>query len=304
MNGRQIRIFLADGTAGGMTTAEIVNWTGHVVAASRSDLPAMLKRDEVGRTGVYILLGTDTETGAEVAYIGEGDSVGKRLYQHAKDASKDFWERAIVLTSKDLNLTKAHARYLESRFITLAAKAGRVKLANSTSPDPIVLPEADRSDMEYFIGQAQIILPVLGVNLLRPTKVTSVAHQDEAFVAPAEVSPTFVIKEKKGADATGLEVDGEFIVTEGSKARPEWTGTQGSYSKLRQQLEEDGVIVPHGSEPVAIFTADHAFRSPSAAAAVLLGRNANGRTTWTTVDGATYDAWQTQQLEPGVSEDG
>lgn len=55
--GRQIRIFLVDGTPGGLLTAEIMNWTGHVVAAPRSDLAALRKRHEAARTGVYVLLG-------------------------------------------------------------------------------------------------------------------------------------------------------------------------------------------------------------------------------------------------------
>ena len=72
-----------------------------------------------------------------------------------------------MLTSKDANLTKAHARYLESSFIALARQARRSRLVNGTAPPPLPLPEADVSDMEYFIAQAKIILPVLGVNILR-----------------------------------------------------------------------------------------------------------------------------------------
>lgn len=143
--GKSIRLYLADGTPGGLLTAEIMNWTGHVVAAPRSDLAALLKRQETSRTGIYILLGDDPESlGGSLAYIGEGDDVSKRLYQHAREdqGGKDFWERAIVLTSKDANLTKAHARYLESRFITLAQQARRSRLTNGTAPIPLPLPEA------------------------------------------------------------------------------------------------------------------------------------------------------------------
>ncbi len=57
--GKSVRLFLADGTPGGLLTAEIMNWTGHVVAAPRSELAALLKRDETKRTGIYILLGED-----------------------------------------------------------------------------------------------------------------------------------------------------------------------------------------------------------------------------------------------------
>ncbi len=193
--GKSVRLFLADGTPGGLLTAEIMNWTGHVVAAPRSDLAALLKRPEAVRTGIYILLGDDPESlGGQLAYIGEGDDVSKRLYQHARSEDqngKDFWDRAIVLTSKDANLTKAHARYLESRFIALALQASRARVTNGTTPQQIALPEADVSDMEYFIEQAKIVLPVLGVNLFRSPVTSSVASNLEAFDTRAFDSPVF-----------------------------------------------------------------------------------------------------------------
>ena len=95
-----------------------------------------------------------------------------------------------MLTSKDANLTKAHARYLESRFITLAQQARRSRLINGTAPPPLPLPEADLSDMEYFISQAMIILPVLGVNILRST-AAAVSHAEAAPASPAVSSPVF-----------------------------------------------------------------------------------------------------------------
>ena len=57
--GRSVRLFLAEGTASGLTTAEIMNWTGHVITGSRSGLPVFLKRTELDRTGVYFLTGPD-----------------------------------------------------------------------------------------------------------------------------------------------------------------------------------------------------------------------------------------------------
>jgi hypothetical protein len=59
MSGKQIKLFLIDGTRGGLTTAEITNWTGHVLSAGRSDLADLRKRDEAQRTGAYLLLGDD-----------------------------------------------------------------------------------------------------------------------------------------------------------------------------------------------------------------------------------------------------
>jgi hypothetical protein len=74
-----------------------------------SDLRTLLRRQESSRTGVYILLGDDPETlGGTLADIGEGDDVSQRLAQHARSegqGGKDFWDRAVVLTNKDANLT-------------------------------------------------------------------------------------------------------------------------------------------------------------------------------------------------------
>lgn len=59
--GKSVRLFLADGTPGGLLTAEIMNWTGHLIAAPRSELASLLKRPEASRTGLYILLGDDPD---------------------------------------------------------------------------------------------------------------------------------------------------------------------------------------------------------------------------------------------------
>lgn len=133
--GRSIRLFLADGTPGGIITAEIMNWTGHVMNAPRSRLADLIQRAEAGRTGIYILSGADPDGGYKpLVYVGETDSVGKRLAQHNKDEAKEFWDRTCVITSKDQNLTKAHVRYLESRLIQIAAEAGRVTLVTALLP--------------------------------------------------------------------------------------------------------------------------------------------------------------------------
>lgn len=50
-DGKSVRLFLVDGTPGGLVTAEIMNWTGHVLAGARSGLLARLAREEVRRTG-------------------------------------------------------------------------------------------------------------------------------------------------------------------------------------------------------------------------------------------------------------
>jgi hypothetical protein len=134
------------------------------LVAPRSRLGEALSRNEPQKTGVYCLVGDDPEQpGKSRVYIGEGDCIADRIKSHAKDESKDFWTRVCFVTSKDTNLTKAHARYLESRLVELTRSADRANV-----PSPKALPESDIADMEYFIAQMQVVLPVVGLDFLRP----------------------------------------------------------------------------------------------------------------------------------------
>lgn len=303
MNGKQVKLFLVDGSPGGLTTAEITNWTGSVVSARRSDLAELLRRDEVERTGVYLLLGDDEDAvGDTRCYIGEADVVANRLRAHAKDDSKAFWNQAVVVTSKDTNLTKSHVRYLESRLIELATKAGRVTLENSTNPPQPNLPEADVSDMEFFIGHLQIVLPVLGVNAIR----VRTERTAQNLLAASE-SPVFsLVQKKRGVDARAQQIDGEFIMLEGSHVIAEWAGVgkaetsrraYDSYRAQHQGLIADGSIVIENS--IGRTTRDIVFSSPSTAGAVALGRSCNGRREWVSSEG-TFDQWESRGIDDAV----
>lgn len=300
MSGKQLKLFLVDGTPGGLSTAEITNWTGHVLQAQRSDLADLLKRDETQRTGVYLLLGDDEAAVGETrCYIGEADVVADRLRHHHRD--KDFWDRVVVISSKDTNLTKSHGRYLESRLISLATQAGRVTLENGTAPPIPALPEADASDMDYFVGQLQIVLPVLGVNAIRvrPPKVAT------SVTAPVPESPIFFLRNAKaGVDARAQQIDGEFTMLEGSIVVASWHGvgkaesTVKAYASYRarheQLLVEGALVVDSGG---ARLTRDIVFSSPSTAGAVALGRSCNGRLEWVSSEGHPFGVWESRGVE-------
>lgn len=298
MSGKQVKLFLVDGTPGGLTTAEITNWTGHVLSARRSDLADLLRREEAQRTGVYLLLGDDeTTVGDTRCYIGEADVVAERLRTHHRE--KDWWDRVVVVTSKDTNLTKSHGRYLESRLIDLATRAARVALENGTAPPVPALPEADASDMEYFLGQLQIMLPVLGVNAIRVRAPGSAA-------APAGLtgSPVFTLRNtRSGVDATAQQIDGEFTLLAGSRVVPRWHGvgkadsTRRAYAGYRSRHEAllaDGSIVVE--DGVGRVTRDIVFSSPSTAGAIALGRSCNGRVEWVSPQGS-FGAWESRGID-------
>ena len=298
---RTIRIFLADGTATGILTAEIMNWTGKIVVAPRSHLPALIERPELGRTGVYFLVGIDpVKTTNAMVYVGEGDSVKKRLVSHNQDNTKDFFSRVCVIVSKDENLTKTHVRHLESRLISAIKDAGKATLSNGTDPGFDLLPESDKADMEFFFEQIRMVLPVLGFDFMQTTTALPSAI-DKPQVNPE--SPEFEM-DAVGVTAKARENQGKFVVMKDSTVRvqgvPSWT----SYRQLRDQLVADGKLQPSASPEYLRFSQDTPFDSPSAAAAVIAGRNENGRERWRVVGtGQTYAKWQESQIPKSVDQE-
>lgn len=297
--GRTIQLFLANGVPPpkGIIVALIHGWTGSVVVASQSTFDKLLARPEVDRTGVYIFYGPDPKDPLRMrAYIGEADSVRDRIDASAK--TRDFWETVFVITTSDEAINKGHARYLEARLIELTRAAGRVVLDNGNEPptDRRRLSEPDRANMEAFIENLEVILPVLGLDLLKPkTKTKDVVV---AGVGMSEGKVQFEVHHKSGVKATAIEVDGEFIVLADSQALREPGYAKNSYAGLKAELIRQGVLVPGSDGKTYRFQRSHPFKSPSAAGSVVLDRNTNGRTRWWLAGTkVTYHEWQEQKAQ-------
>lgn len=267
MAGVTIKLFLPKGDAQSLRTAELVNWTGKALAGPRTQLDDLLARDELTKSGVYILLGVDPDTGKQAAYIGEAEVVRDRLRQHRE---KEFWVHAITFVSKDENLTKSHIRYLEGRLIEEAQKIGRFVVVNGQSSGS-KLPESDREDMEVFLGRIVQLLPVLGCDLLTPIL--------DAGASGAKLRLTGKIK---GATAQGQRTAKGFVVFANSEAvashRPSAQNYVSNILKMREEFRQDGTLLSEGDK--LRFARDTEFSSPSMAAAVICGGHANGLTFW------------------------
>jgi hypothetical protein len=281
MSSATIKLFLPRGDAKSLRTAEISNWTGKAVAAPRTELEELLARDELDKAGVYILIGSDPKTNHPHAYIGEAERINERLRQHK---TKEFWVSAIVFTSKDENLTKAHVRYLESRLLTEAAQVNRFTL-DQNQAGGARLPESDREDMEVFLDRIRQLLPVLGSDILSPIA------QPASRPQPGGV----LLCRMKGAEARGQRSANGFVVFHGSSAvlkeRPAAENYPNIVAKRKQLIDDHTLIKKDG---FLIFTKDAEFSSPSAAAAVIHGGSANGLTAWKTETGTSLKALDEQ----------
>jgi hypothetical protein len=290
--GRTIQLFLVDGTPTGLRKATIHGWTGLTFVATGTTFAALTARPELDRTGIYILSGPDAEAvGGTRAYIGSANSVRERIKQSA--AQREFWETAIAVTTSDDDLSKGHVEYLEARLIQMATEANRVTLDNGTSPvgQRRRLPEADQANMEQFLANLKIILPVVGLDLLKP-QPRAVAQASTPVEQRTAHETTFEIRHKSGVSAQAVEEDGEFVVLEGSQALKDQGYVMQSYASLKDNLIATGVLIS-GTNGMLTFAKPYSFKSPSAAAAVVLDRNSNGRTEWKVKgDRRSYHDWQ------------
>ena len=289
---RSLELFFIDGRPDGMLTAEVFNWTGHVLRIPRTQLKEGLSREEAAFTGVYILLG-ETD-GREMAYVGEAENMRDRIRNHA--AQKDWWDRAVLVTTTANNLHKAHIKYLESRLVEIANSINANALENGNTPPRSSMNEASISNMESFLDTLLMVLPAIRVDQFL-SKKRSVS---EPSPSPAILAATrFTMKvPRHGVHATAELRNGEMVVLAGSLVRNSWVGDpnhNSGYSALRQELVDGGII--SSVDGHTMLTENFAFSSPSAAAAEVAGRSTNGRSSWAReTDGKTYAEWEAESL--------
>lgn len=262
MQSATIKLFLVHGSPSGLRTAELSNWSGKAIAAPRTEIVELLKREELSSPGFYLLTGVDPDNGDRAVYIGEAENVATRLKGHA---AKDFWNAATVFVSKDENLTKAHIRYLEGALIEKANSNGTAVLINSASSGA-KLPESDAAEMDVFLEKCLQLLPVLGISDFNEKLDQSSAGKDLLYC------------KIKGLTATGKRTANGFIVFAGSQAVLEHRPSAKRMRVKREQLIERGFLEEKDGH--LVFTKDIEFGSPSMAGSVVRGGNSNGLTIW------------------------
>ena len=282
--GEKLTVYMIDGTEYGPRLSEIGNWVGKAIYSPRAAIGKIMPRQEFDNPGIYFLKGDPTEDAFdERIYIGEAENIRVRIKQHLSDPNKDFKE-LVFFVSKDELLTKTQIKYLESRLVQLALEAKTAQIENGTSPSMPTLHEADISDMEYFLEQMKLILPVMGFKFLIPSTVKALPDINE--MGEGVTQEIYYIKTKTFR-ASMIETDQGYIVSKGSEAKKELSPScTDTYRNMRKKLLETKILIE--DQDKLIFAEDAIFNSPSAAANMILGRNSNGFTEWVNKSGKTF----------------
>lgn len=300
--GKKLTIFLMDGSETGPRTIEIGNWSGKALYSQRSSLSKIIERPEFNRPGVYILKFSPlNDNYNERVYIGESEKLKDRLKKHLANSDKDFVE-IVAFISKDEMLTKSHIRYLESRIISLSKEAKTAEIENGNQTELPALPEADISDMEFFLEQMKLIFPVVNFMFLVPSTLKTASENTPKILPTNDNSIVYTLKSKK-ISATLMETEKGYIVLAGSQSnKQESNSISAGLVKQRRKLMETEVLKDEGND-FYIFKENAIFSSISAAAAVVLGRQAPGPLVWKDSSGKTYKQNQESQFESSSVEE-
>lgn len=265
---KTIQMCIFNGNPNGRIMCELSNWNGRVYKISRNDLNDFANRSDSGYTGVYFLFGKD-EDNNDTVYVGEAERMLIRLKQHLKD--QNYWNDCVVVISKDNVLNKAHVKYLENKFYNLASDSKRASIINSTVPTCSSISEFDEAMLEEFIENSKLLVNTLGYKVFEKV---------DSSVVDKELDLMY-IRAARGANAKGFLVSDGFLVVKDSRIAFDTTASMpDSLVKFRSRLVEKGIV---GAD--FVFQNDYIFTSPSLAASVVMGRSANGRTEWKTIDG-------------------
>lgn len=288
--GKSIQLFLMDGEASGRIKCTLANWTGVAFKIPRTELDKCKDRDDLKQSGVYFLFGTSDETGKGVVYIGQagarknGEEILNRLQEHKRNPEKDYWTEAIVFTTSNNSLGATEISYLENRFCNMALAANRYEVRNGNDPTPGNITEEKESEMEEFIDYAKVIMGTLGHKLFEPlgkpvVNVSESNNNNDAVQGAVALHLARNIKKIGRIEADGVQTTEGFVVLQGSHIASVDDNTIPAVIKERRKkanIDENGILQE-----------DMLFTSPSYAAMFVIGKSANGLTSWKTSDGKT-----------------
>ncbi len=155
---KTIKMLLYDGSLTGVINISDSAWAiGNMYSAPRASINDLITKADCKKYGVYLLL-SDKQV-----YVGQASDLEKRTKQHLTD--KDWWDRVILMTTKDNSFNSSDIDYLEASLITLAAEAGTSDSDNKKKGNPQKVDEFRQAELEQYLEEALFLLELIGVRV-------------------------------------------------------------------------------------------------------------------------------------------
>ena len=272
--GKVIELFLVNGTADSLITAELSNWNGMAVKIPRVELSSC-NNDDITKPGVYFLFCKEDD-GSDSVYIGEAENVQERLKQHVRDYQSEketyYWNTAVIFVGRDLN--KAMIRYLENQFVQIARESKRYLVLTKNTYQNTVLKDSQKAVMEEFIDNVKTLINALGYKVLEPLV--------QADLQSRKIDDEVLYITSGSVNARGMVTSEGFVVLSGTTVNET---TAQSLSPGMLKLRKD-LLASTKVENLTTIE-DILFSSSSAAADFVLGYSASGPRSWKAKNGRT-----------------
>lgn len=289
--GKSIELFLVNGSADSLIIAELSNWNGKAIKIPRIEV-ASCNRDDITQAGVYFLFCKE-EDGSDSVYIGEAENVKERLVQHLRDyqseKEKYYWTTAVIFIGRDLN--KALIRYLENRFVEIARACKRYTVLTKNTYKNTVMKESQIAVMEEFVDNVKTLISALGYKVLEPLNKPIIVANDDWENAETEDLSLHLERTIKGVgkvEADGVRTSEGFVILQGSHIATEDDDTIPAV--LKEQRRKVSVVD-------GVLQEDVLFSSPSYAAMFVIGKSANGLTSWKDENGRSLKEIENSETE-------
>ena len=269
--------FLVPESAAEPMAVEVPHFGLRMVLVNRESIG--LLGDDWRRLGVYFLLGPSTDDSDQFqAYVGE---VGKstlvlRMKHHV--TTKDWWNRALLITSRSNDFNSAEIGWLEGRLFDVLHNAVACRLRNSNRPGDDSLPPHQRDLLEKYVPpimaalracgaapdtadqrrppagrtpkkQVESLAALIAAGLLKPGTVLRPSRKDLAVHATVLQDGTLEVAEQEYDSPSGAAKAASGNVAESGWdfwLAPSGRGGYVPIAELRTLLREGPDIVPPG----------------------------------------------------------
>lgn len=244
---------------------------------TRDRLEDIAKEENASNYAIYFLMGNSDEVHhTATIYIGQSKNGAGRINDHK--LKKSFWSHCIMFVSDNNAFDTNVIDYMEYYFIQKVLEAGTYSVENKDErkrkPNVSIY---DQPTYNQYIAQVEFLLQVEGVQLTLPTKKALLKYYPLRATGPS---------------ALAYFQDGLFYLEKGSIIRPTVAKSQLKQVKVSMARREelikfllDGKKIRSGKED-GYYEVMYplSFKTPSAMALFVLGRNANGWTEFVGID--------------------
>lgn len=246
---KTINLLLYEGDLSGVISIEDSSWnSGELYSAPRASVTELLETGACNKYGVYLLLSQD------MVYIGQSSDLAKRITQHT--IGKDWWESAIILTTKDDSLNHSDIDYLESVLIEKALKNNRLDCDNKTKGNPVKVDKFRKVFLGQYLEEALFLMQLIGVNVFSEQRATvpQKHHKAQALIHTIDSKTVLALGKRAKSEAIELAKQQGFeIGKKVSYANKQAVGEYFWINPRPEVLDQDWDLILNNNETMELI---------------------------------------------------